>query len=65
MIIASAIVFALIYALGGRLIEQYNGIFSGAMLCVVAVAIGGMTRYLVPYPPKQEKKPVRVDNLRD
>jgi len=60
--IGSTFFFAIVYALGGRLIEQYNDIFSGIMVFVMAIAISGMVRYVVSYPTQQKKNPVRVNN---
>jgi hypothetical protein len=61
MIIGSTLLFSTIYALGGRLIEEYNDIFSGAMFFIMAVAISGMVRYVVSYPPRQKASRIRVN----
>ena len=62
LIIGSALFFAIVYALGGRLIEEYNDIFSGAMAFIIAIAISGMVRHLVPEQPETKNEARVVNN---
>lgn len=62
MIIGSTLFFAIVYAFGGRLIEEYNDIFSGSMVFVIAIAMSGMIKHVVSYSPEQKEKRIAVND---